>query len=219
MQTLLNKSSKTLYSAKSNSIREWLIDAGLKQEAVDDSCRQLLRFGKKEQALRGATHFNGYMGSGNRSAEVMIVSGMPDDSEKNTKIIGCFSDYSIVLTVMLNRLGIDFEDAYWTTAIKTDEKRVTFDTIQEQRRYIQEEVVYVNPSLIISLGNTALTSLLGEKTKWDSIGDNEEVGYTVHDALADVPIIVLEHPGDYVETDDFKEKFYTSWKKVKAAFD
>lgn len=208
-----------LCSVDAPNTREWLIDAGLKAESVDEACRQILRFSKVEQALRGGARFNGYMGSGNKSAEIMIVSGIPDESERATKMIGCFSDYSMVLTVMLNRLGINFEEAYWTTAIKTDEKRVTFDIIQEQRRYIQEEVVYVNPSLIISLGNTALTSLLGKKTKWDSIGDDEEVGYNVHDALADVPIVVLEHPGDYIMTDDFKKKFSKSWKKVKAAFE
>lgn len=203
-------------SVKSSSTREWLIDAGLKQEAVDESCRQLSRFVKRESALRGTASPVGYMGSGNRRAEVMIVSDSPNESERNTKLIG-FSDYAIVLTVMLNKLGIEFDDAYWTTAIKDEDTRINFDKIQEQRKHLQEEVIYVNPSIIISLGTTSITALLNKKTKFDSVPD--DVGYNVHDNLPDIPIISLEHPESYIFDDAFQEKFSESWKKVKSAFD
>lgn len=200
---------------KNNSTREWLIEAGLKQESVDEACQQILRFIKREGSLRATAGITGYMGSGNRKAEVMIVSDAPDESEQQTKILG-FSDYGIVLTIMLNKLGIEFDDVYWTTAVKDDTESITFKKLQEHRRHIQEEVIYINPSIIISLGTASISALLNEKVHYDKVDD--EVGYNVHDNLPDVPIIPLPHPKSYIFNDGFQNEFSTSWKKLKMAF-
>lgn len=201
---------------KSNqTTRDRLINAGLDEEAVDESCRQLFRFIKREGAFRGTARPVGYMGSGNRKAEVMVISDVPSDCERNTKILG-FSDYGIVMNMMLNKLDMEFDDVYWTTAIKDDTKRITFEKIQQQRRYLQEEIVYVNPSVIIALGTTSITALLDERTKIDSVPAG--VGYNVHDSLPDIPIIPLEHPDTWLFTEDFQSKFLDSWKRIKKAF-
>lgn len=197
------------------STRDWLINAGMNEGAVDESCRQISRFLMREKAFRGTAQPRGYMGSGSRKAEVMVISDVPDECERNTKILG-FSDYSIVLTIMMNKLGMEFEDIYWTTAIKDDTQRITFDKIQQHRHYLQNEILYVNPSVIISLGNTPLSALMNKKTKVGAVPDSK--GYNVHDNLPDIPVIDLEHPGSWIFTDDFQSKFSKSWKRIKAAF-
>ena len=203
----------------SKAFREWLIDdVGLKRESVDESCRQILSFSRKESAFRGGTHFNGYMGTGNRKAEVMVVSGIPTGCERNSKIVG-LSEYATTITIMLNKLGMQFEDIYWTLAIKSDDK-ANMSIINNHRKYLQEEVISVNPSIIISLGNTAITSLLGKRTKWNEI-DNK-IGYNIHDNLPDIPIITLEHPSSLIEKrdiDGFKAYFKSSWSTIKKSFD
>ena len=201
------------------STREWLIDeAGMKQGAVDDACRQLLRFSQREKAFRGSANFLGYMGSGNRNAEIMIVSGSPTESESNTKLIA-FSDYAIPMIIMLNKLGIQFEDVYWTTAIKY-EGQPTMELIRGQRKYIQEEIIAVNPSIIIAMGSIATSSLFNERVKWDEVDEDE--GYEVHENLDDIPVICIDNPERYIEDGDvekFKKFFTNTWSKLKEAFD
>ncbi len=201
------------------SFREWLInDVGLKQEPVDETCQQVLSYARKESAFRGSARFNGYMGTGNRKAEVMVVSGIPTEAERNSRMVG-LSEYAATIAIMLNKLGIQFEDVYWTLAVKSDEK-ANMDIINNHKKYIQQEVISVNPSIIISLGNTAITSLLGKRTKWNEI--DGEIGYNVHDSLPDIPIITLEHPGSIIDKKDingFRAYFKSSWSTIKRSFD
>lgn len=204
----------------SNTFRDWLInDVGLKQEPVDQTCQQVLRFSRNESAFRGSARVsNGYMGTGNRKAEVMVVSGIPMESERNSKMVG-LSEYATSISIMLNRLGIPFEDVYWTLAVKTDEK-ANMDIISDHRKYLQQEIISVSPSVIISLGNVSATSLMGKRTKWDEI--NGKIGYNVHDNLPDIPIVALEHPGSIIKSKDvdaFKNYFKTSWSQIKRSFD
>lgn len=203
---------------KNNStIRDWLIDTvGMKEGVVDQACQQLLSFSKNEKAFRGSTRIQGYMGSGNRKAEVMIISDVPAPPETSTKIIG-FSDYGIVLTIILNKLGINFNEVYWTTAIKHDSERINLNVIQKDHGMLKEEIVSVNPSLIISLGTISITSLMNEKTKFDEVDDDAE--YSVHENLPSIPIVALDHPKNHILKESFRPYFSNAWQSIKLAFD
>lgn len=205
------------YSEKNNTTREWLINTvGMKAEVVDKACQQLLSFFRNEQAFRGSVRMQGYMGSGNRKAEIMVISDVPTKTESATKMVG-FSDYSIILTIMFNMLGIEFGEVYWTTAVKRDCERVNLGIIQKDHGMLKEEIISVNPSLIISLGTISITSLLNEKTKYDEVDDGVE--YNVHNSLPGIPIISLDHPKNHILQDTCKNYFRETWNTIKLAFD
>lgn len=200
-----------------DSVFEILIDKGLKREDLKRSADEMMSYYKRVRGLEKAlsTKVERYRGRGNEYADVMVVSDMPDEHEVNTGLVG-FSDYSALINVFLNKLGLSFQDVYWTTALKRTHSRVNMTVIREDFKYLKEEIMYVDPSIIIVLGTTALSSLAEEPIKIEkALG--KEFSYDIHDVLPSVPVIPLTHPKQMLDLSkaDFRQSFNDMWQTLK----
>lgn len=180
---------------------------------INKACAQIDSYRHRVSASRCKAIIDGYIGSGSLRPEVMIISGLPSKEERNSKILG-MSGQGISLTVMLNKLGLNFEDAYWTTAIKEDEF-IGIDQIESNRSKLINEISSLHPEIIITVGNLATTVLFGEKTPWDSF---EVSGFNVHNNLPDIPVYSI--PNISMDTPkDFKISFGQAWSRIKGIID
>ena len=204
--------------SKKRNVREFLLRTGMKEEAVHSSCEQLCSFYKQELYCRASAKIGGYIGPGNRSASIMVISDRPNETESKTKVVG-FEDYATILTVMLGRKGINFRDVYWTLAVKEDTDTITMDMIQRHKAALRKEIFSVAPTLIITLGSAPITSILGERIHIKK----PTIKYTfdINPHLEDVPILALPHPRTalFEDTETFRQYYRNAWKSLNKLID
>lgn len=200
------------------SVLQTLVDKGLKLADLTQASEQMWAYFKKVRALESAlpTKVNTYRGRGNERADILIISDAPDQCEQQTGLVG-FSGYPIILTMFLNRLGVNFEEAYWTTAIKRIHPRVNMSIIKDEFVHLKEEITYINPSVIIALGTTPISSLAGEPIKIDkAVG--KDFSYDIHQAFPSIPVIPIYHPRTFndMEEDEFRQVIKETWQSLKS---
>lgn len=200
------------------SVLQALVDKGLKLADLTHASEQIWSYFKRVRGLESAlsTKVNAYRGRGDERADILIISDAPDDHEQQTGLVG-FSDYPILLTMFLNRLGVNFEDAYWTTAIKHVHSRVNMSIIKDEFTHLKEEILYINPTVIIALGTTPISALAGEPIKI-SKAVGKDFSYDIHEALPSIPVIPIHHPRTFIdmEEDEFKQAIKQTWQSLKS---
>lgn len=200
-----------------DSVFERMIDKGLKREDVMHSADEMVSFYTRIRGLERAlpTKVSSYRGRGNDRADIMVVSDIPDEHEENTGLVG-FSSYSAILNIFFNKMGINFQDVYWTTAIKHIPSRVDMTVIKKDFQYLQEEILFVDPAVIIVLGTTAISSLAAEPIKIQkALG--KEFSYDVHPSLPSIPVIPLTHPKNFMDEpkSEFRQSVDRMWQTIK----
>lgn len=103
------------------------------------------------------------MGSGKRSAKLMIVGEAPGarEDEQHRAFVGPAGK---LLDTLLEEMGLSRDDCYITNAIKCrppDNETPGRSEVKECVRYLADEIEQVQPQIILSLGNTALQALTG----------------------------------------------------------
>lgn len=102
-------------------------------------------------------------GMGDSRAKIMIVGESPgeDDMEINAPFVGPSGQ---LLTIFLNKLGVDRRDIYITNIIKCGgTKEMTFREAQSCLHHFLNEIAIIQPQIIISLGSATLKVLKDDK--------------------------------------------------------
>ncbi len=172
-----------------------------------NSLLELNSFAKNCQAcplFKQALHV--VCGEGPAPARLMIVGEQPGDHEDiaGKPFIGPAGE---LLNAQLKIAGIDRENIYVTNAVKhfkfervgnlRKHKKPTGTEMHACRPWLEEEIKFVKPKVILALGLTAATSLLGRLPKI-----TQERGQIIRDSsFADV-IIISWHPAAILRSMD-----------------
>ncbi len=196
-------------------IEQVMIDKGFKRGDVVKASSEIFSYYDHLKSLESMlpTKTNAYRGRGNEYADVMIVSDMPDIYEREKGYIA-FSDYPVYLTVFLHRLGLSFQDVYWTTAIKEYHSKINMRLIKDHYQYLHKEIVAINPSMIYVLGTTAISSLALKPVKIEkAIGEE----WFFETPSEDIPVIPLTHPRQILKQEKsvFQEESNRIWRALK----
>lgn len=203
---------------KEKTTKDILVENGFKYEDVARAFGQLYSYYARIQKLEQMIVLDsksGLRGRGNESADILVVSDYLDESEINTGFIG-FSDYAMYLTIFFNRLGIHFEDVYWTSVIKYPNQRVTMSLIKQEFEKLKDEIQMVAPNVIIALGTTAISALAQEPIKIEkAIGG--DFSYNINEHLEDILVIPLIHPRHIIQKDkeEFRKITNQTWQSLK----
>lgn len=103
------------------------------------------------------------MGSGSKKATLMIVGEAPGarEDDEHAAFVGPAGE---LLTSLLEEIGVSREECYITNAAKCrppDNRTPSKSEVKACLRYLADEIVRVQPTLILGVGNTALQSLTG----------------------------------------------------------
>lgn len=157
-------------------------------------------------------------GMGDTRATIMIVGESPgeDDMEIQAPFVGPSGQ---LLTIFLNKLGIDRRDVYVTNIIKCGgTKEMTFSEAQSCLHHFYNEIAIIKPKVIISMGSTTLKVLKDDKNakiteergNWFSDGILETLG---------IEIMPTYHPAYLFHTENkdttkIKNQIWTDIKKA-----
>jgi uracil-DNA glycosylase family protein len=187
--------------------------------AAVDECRRCPLYEHATQAV---------FGEGPRTAEVMFVGEQPGDQEDlaGKPFVG---PAGAVLDRALDKIGIDRQRVYVTNAVKhfkfepRGKKRIhqkpNAGEIQACRFWINLEREFVRPKLIVAMGATAITSLMGKAASITSLRgkklelpDGSNLLVTVH------PSYLLRMPDREKAAEELK-RFEADLRAVKAFID
>lgn len=125
------------------------------------------------------------MGTGNRTADIMVVGKMPNSPK-----------YQQALESQLEEVGLDPSRVYYTQALKCRnfEDNASNADVKACRSHLEREIEVVKPTHILALGNEGLLSTTGHSgiTKYRGKPIERE-GYTVIPTVS--PAAVLRNPG------------------------
>ncbi len=121
-------------------------------------------------------------------------------------------------------LGIEREDLYITNSVKfrpykispkTGKKVNRSPSISEVKSFkelVQDELAFVDPSIIVTLGNTPLKQLLDEKSK---IGELHGKIFKIKLGDKEYPLFPLYHPASIIYRRDLKPVYIDDLQKLK----
>ena len=156
-------------------------------------------------------------GMGDTRAKIMIVGESPgeDDMEVNAPFVGTSGQ---LLTVFLNKLGVDRRDVYITNIIKCGgTKEITFTQAQECLKHFFNEIAIIQPTHILSLGSTTLKILKNDKDA--KISQERGNLFTLSLSGLNINIMPTYHPAYLFhtqgsETAKIKNQMWTDIKKL-----
>lgn len=157
-------------------------------------------------------------GLGDSRADIMIVGEAPgeDDMDIQAPFVGPSGQ---LLTIFLNKLGVDRRDIYITNIIKCGgTKEMTFAETQNCLHHFYNEIAIVQPKIIISLGSATLKVLKDSK----DAKITEERGNWFSDGILDgqnIEIMPTYHPAylfhtEGKETTKIKNHIWSDIKKA-----
>lgn len=153
-------------------------------------------------------------GIGSIDPEIVVISDVPEEREARFGMTG-FAEYSIYMMAFFKKLGIEWDDIFWTHAIKckTDQK-TTMATISDCHANLVNQLATLKPTVIVALGTTAISSLAGKPIKIHDAMD-EEIYFSI--GSKEVRVIPIEHPRTFLgkDKDEFKEKTRDIWRQLK----
>lgn len=155
----------------------------------------------------GATRTNFVFGSGNPSANLMIVGEAPgaDEDEQGLPFVGRAGQ---LLTKILAAIEIERDDVYICNILKcrppNNRKPLASET-DACEPYLWKQIELVQPKYILALGLTAANTLLKNKESMTSLRGR------VHDYQG-IPMVVTYHPAALLRNPEWKK---STWEDVQ----
>ncbi len=157
------------------------------------------------------TRINVVFGEGNENARVMFVGEGPGETEDKTgrPFVGKAGE---LLTKMIeNAIGIKREDVYIANIVKCrpPNNRVPAPSeVASCKPYLEKQIELIKPELIVTLGATALNSLLGQNHSIMKVrGSVTE--------YAGIPLIPTFHPSFLLRNPSAKKEAYADMLLIK----
>ncbi len=162
-------------------------------------------------------------GEGNENAHLVLVGEAPgkDEVKLSRPFVGMAGKN---LDEFLSIIGVERQDIYITNAIKyrlskvnsetgrVSNRPATTDEIKSSREYLLKEMELIKPSIIVTLGNVPLRSVIGSQN--DGIG-------AVHGKI--MPLIIngneyrlypLYHPASIIYNRSLKDTYVADVKNL-----
>ncbi len=164
-----------------------------------------------ERCALHATRNRTVFGSGDRSADWLVIGEAPgeDEDRQGEPFVGCAGQ---LLTAMLQAIGYRRDQVYITNILKCRPPRNRDPLPAEAaccRAYLERQIELVNPKLILAVGRIAAHHLLETDT---AIGKLR--GKVYHYGEDRIPLVVIYHPAYLLRSPQEKRK---AWEDLQLA--
>lgn len=160
---------------------------------------------------------NTVFGDGNPAAKIMLIGEAPGSNEDLKGIPFC-GESGNLLDNMLRAIGISRKDnAYITNTVfwrPPANRQPTLEEVDICRPFVEKHIVLVNPKLIILVGSTAATSLLGKNAGITKIRQ-EYYFYTNKYLAAPIQTTAIFHPAYLLRQPSQKRTSWYDLLKIK----
>ncbi len=174
---------------------EWSI---LKNEV--DSCERCQLYQSRSQTVFGV---------GNKNADWMLIGDVPGQQEdlQGLPFVGAAG---YLLTEIIRSIGIQRDDVYIANILKCrtpDDRRPKQQEIETCHQYLQKQVNWVKPKIILAVGEIAAQNLLKST---ETLSQLRGKPYQFND----IPLVVIYHPAYLLKSLLEKRK---AWQDIKLA--
>ncbi len=149
----------------------------------------------EECSLKKAA-INTVFGDGVTTAPIMLIGEAPGQNEDKQGIPFC-GESGKLLDNMLKAINLSrIKNVYITNTVfwrPPGNRRPTSEEIELCRPFVEKHIAIINPKLIILVGSTAATSLLGDHVKISKIRQ-EYFSYNNHYLNHNIPVTAIFHP-------------------------
>lgn len=163
-------------------------------------------------------------GSGNINADIVLIGEAPgkDEVKLNKPFVGQAGKN---LMQFLDILDLDRDKIYITNAIKFRLSKLnestgrlinrpaTRDEVIKNRDFLINEIEIINPSLVITLGNIPLRSIIGDMKK--NIGELHGMDMIIPLSTKKQTIFPLYHPASIIYNQKLKEIYINDLAMLK----
>ncbi|HJD62951.1 MAG TPA: uracil-DNA glycosylase [Rickettsia endosymbiont of Degeeriella rufa] len=160
---------------------------------------------------------NTVFGDGNPAAKIMLIGEAPGSNEDLKGIPFC-GESGNLLDNMLRAIGISRKDnAYITNTVfwrPPANRQPTLEEIDICRPFVEKHIALINPKLIILVGSTAATSLLGKNAGITKIRQ-EYYFYTNKYLTAPIQTTAIFHPAYLLRQPSQKRTSWYDLLKIK----
>ena len=152
---------------------------------------------------------NTVFADGNRSAKIMLIGEAPGAKEDERGIPFC-GESGMLLDIILSTIGLSRkENIYISNTVfwrPPANRRPTKQEMDICRPFLEKHIALINPKLIICVGSTAVTGLLGDKININTARttghfyQNEYLQQPIHTKAIFHPAYLLRQPSKKKDT-------------------
>jgi uracil-DNA glycosylase len=178
-------------------------------EETIQQCTQCPLHKTRKQALPGR---------GNQSAELMFVVLSPAADEDEDGVI-CSGEANVLFSKMLAAINIDINDVYLTSLLKCKvpvNHTVSPKEIQCCNTYLDQQIQFIQPKLLVVLGETATHCLLQKNL---SIDDGRAMNVDMSYQVASIPLFVSYSPEELLQQPENKRKAWSDLQQLQKILD
>ncbi len=156
---------------------------------------------------------NAVPGSGSIFSKLMVIGEAPGEKEDNVGLpfVGPSGQK---LTLWLKEIGIQREDIYITNVVKCrppHNREPTIEEVSKCRKFLDFQVEFIKPTIILLLGNIALEYFTGERK---GIMKRRGIVFSYKNIL----VLPTYHPSFILSNPDREEEVKTDFKKLKELY-
>lgn len=153
---------------------------------------------------------NVVFGSGNPRADLMLIGEGPgaEEDRQGLPFVGPAGE---LLTKIIQAIDLKREDVYIANVVKCrppGNREPEPDEVQACRGYLEKQIAWVRPKVLVALGRTAAQTLLGNQSP---IGQLRGRWYQVFG----IPTMVTYHPAALLRTQALKRPTWEDMQQVR----
>ena len=161
----------------------------------------------------GKTRNKLVFGTGNPNADIMIIGEAPgaDEDEQGKPFVGRAGQ---LLTKILLAIDLSRDDVFIANIIKCrppSNRRPKDTEVSECKPYLDKQIELIKPEFIVTLGATAIDSLMGTKHK---MGDIRGKILDYHG----IKLLVTFHPAYLLRKPSAKKEVWEDMKKLRSMY-
>jgi len=157
---------------------------------------------------------------GNKKAELLFVLLAPTVSDEANGML-CSGEEGELLGKMLSAINISIENTYITSLLKHAvpvEYLISPENIASGNAYLQQQIQFVQPKLVVVLGESALRCVLQKES---SLDDFRALNTEQKNKVGSVPIFVSYSPAELLQKPENKRNAWSDLQllqKITATF-
>lgn len=157
-------------------------------------------------------------GRGSQSAELMFVVLSPDAADDASGVI-CGGEGNALFSKMLAAIDINIDDVYISSLLKCNvplNHTVSPKEIQICNDHLKQQIKFIQPKLLIVLGETAVRCFLQKDL---SIDDYRVMNNDLPHQLESVPVFVSYSPAELLLQPENKRKAWADLQQLQTIID
>ncbi len=188
-----------------NSGREVAVASYADLEVTIQNCTKCALHDTQKQAIAGR---------GDQSADLMFVVLSPNDNDEKNGLI-CSGETGDLFSKMLTAIDINIDEVYITSLLKCKvpaNHTISPKEIQSCNENLKQQIQFIQPKLVVVLGETAVRCLLQKER---SIDNSRAMNAIMSQQLASVPLFFSYSPEELLQQPANKRKAWADLQQLQ----